>query len=166
MPYWQLYYHIVWSTKNREPLITPEVEALLYGFLRSKAISLGGDVFAINGVADHIHLVASIPPSVAVATFIGQVKGAAATRFNKSGVNARPIHWQTEYSVFSFDAKRLPHLVAYVDGQKTHHAQATVIPVLERMDEKAQTVRETSGDYHRSVEDDWPEILPATQARL
>ena len=66
MPYWQTFYHIVWATKNREPLITPDVEAMIYGLIRSKAIGLGGTVFALNGMSEHVHLVASIPPAIAV----------------------------------------------------------------------------------------------------
>ncbi len=75
MPYYRLFYHIVWATKNRESLITPEIEPIIYNFLRGKAIGLGGTVFAINGMEEHTHMVASIPPKIAVATFIGQVKG-------------------------------------------------------------------------------------------
>jgi putative transposase len=49
MPYWQLFYHVVWSTKNREHLLTSDVEPMIFGFLKSKAIGLEGKVFAING---------------------------------------------------------------------------------------------------------------------
>ncbi len=73
MPYWQLFYHIVWATKNREPLLTPDVESIIHGYLRAKAIGLGAVVFALNGVLDHVHLAAAIPPAVAVARFIGQI---------------------------------------------------------------------------------------------
>ena len=43
MPYWQLFYHLVWSTKHREPLLTPDVEPIVYGYLRSKAVRIGCD---------------------------------------------------------------------------------------------------------------------------
>ena len=109
MPYWQLFYHIVWSTKDRLPLLTPEVESVIYGFLRSKAVGLGATLFALNGVADHVHMVAAVPPKIAVAKFIGQVKAVASTRFNKSGQSNTPFFWQEEYGVFSFDGKRLPN---------------------------------------------------------
>ena len=107
MPYWQLFYHIVWSTKNRELLLTPDVEPVIYDFLRRKAIGLEAVVFALNGTLDHIHLVAAIPPKIAVAKFIGQIKAVASTKFNKSGRN-EVFFWQEEYGVFSFDSKRLP----------------------------------------------------------
>jgi len=133
MPYCQLFYHLVWSTKDRQPLLTPEVEPVIHNYLRAKAIGLGGTVFALNGIEDHVHLVVSIPPKIAVARFIGQTKAVASTKFNKSQPDAPPFFWQDEYGAFSFDAKRLPNYIAYVERQKEHQAQGNVIPVLERM---------------------------------
>jgi len=89
-------------------------------------------VFALNGTVDHVHMVVAIPPKIAVAKFIGQVKAVASTRFNKSGLSPTPFFWQEEYAVFSFDRKRLPNYIAYVERQKEHHTQGTTIPVLER----------------------------------
>ena len=105
---------------------------MIHGLLRSKAVALGATVYALNGMPDHIHVVTTIPPSVSVAGFIGKVKGAASARINKSGIHDRPFFWQDEYSAFSFDAKRLPHLVAYVENQKEHHTGSGLIPALER----------------------------------
>jgi putative transposase len=134
MPYYQLFYHIVWATKNRLPLLTPDIEPLVHGFLRSKALGLEALVHALNGMPDHIHLVATIPPKIAVAKFIGQVKAVASTRFNKSGLGGGPLFWQEEYSVFSFDRKRLPYVIAYVEKQKEHHTHQAQIPALEQAD--------------------------------
>ncbi len=101
MAYWQLFYHVVWATKNRLPLLTPDIESVVHGFLRSKAVGLEATVFALNGVEDHVHLVVAIPPKIAVAKFIGQIKAVASTRFNKSGRNEGPLFWQDEYGVFT-----------------------------------------------------------------
>ena len=148
MPYTQLFYHIVWATKNREPLVTPDVEEMIYDLLRSKAIGLGGTVFALNGMPEHMHLVTTIPAKIAVSTFVGQVKGVASTRFNKSGTRAEPLFWQEGYGAFTFDAKRLPSYIAYVERQKEHHAQGSVIPILERTDDfTVQLVREDPAIY-------------------
>ena len=154
MPYWQLFYHAVWATKNRAPLLTPEVEPIIYGFLRSKATRLGATVFALNGTVDHVHIVVSIPPRIAVAKFIGQIKAVASTRFNKSGLSPIPFFWQDEYAVFSFDRKRLPNYIAYVERQKEHHAQRTTIPILERTDGSIIVVREPVGSY-TVEEEEW-----------
>jgi putative transposase len=140
MPYWKLFYHAVWSTLYRERLLGGVVEPIAYALIREKAIALGATVFALNGMEDHVHLVVSIPPKLAPALFIGQVKGATSLRLNQSGQLGQRFSWQEEYAVFSLDAKRLPFHVAYVDNQKTHHAKATVIPALERTGEDLHTV--------------------------
>jgi putative transposase len=159
MPYSQLFYHIVWTTKNREPLLTPKVELVIYGFLRSKAIGLEGTLFALNGTLDHTHMVASIPPKIAVATFIGQVKGVASTKFNKSGLSDTPFFWQEEYGVFSFDGKRLPNYIAYVENQKKHHAENNLLHMLERSDDGAvHMAREQQAQYVTRADDWWSEM--------
>jgi putative transposase len=107
------------------------------GLLRNKAIGLGAIVFALNGVVDHVHTVVAIPPKIAVAKFIGQIKAVASTKFNKSGVSEVSFFWQEEYGVFSFDGKRLPNYIAYVERQKEHHVQRTIIPILERTEDMA-----------------------------
>jgi putative transposase len=137
MPYWQLFYHIVWSTKDRLPLLTPDIEPIIFNLLRIKAIDLDATVFALNGVLDHVHMVVAIPPKIAVAKFIGQIKAVASAKFNKSGISAVAFFWQEEYGVFSFDSKRLPNYIAYVEHQKEHHAQDTLIPILERTGDMA-----------------------------
>lgn len=133
MPYWQLFYHIVWATRGREPIIRGDKEGIIHNAIVRKASALGGKVFAIGGVEDHVHLVVSIPPSIAIATFIGQVKGASSALVNKSGLYPFPFRWQSEYSVFSFDRKRLPYVVQYVKEQKERHQTGKIIPVLERL---------------------------------
>lgn len=147
MPYCQLFYHLVWATKNREPLLTSGVEPVILGFLRSKAIGLGGVLFALNCVLDHVHMVVAIPPAIAVAKFVGQVKAVASTRFNKAGLGSE-FFWQEEYGAFSFDSKRLPNYIAYVERQKEHHAQGTTIPILERTSgEGVVRIGESTGLY-------------------
>ena len=128
-------------------MLAPEVEPVVHDLLRGKAIGLGGTVFAVNGSTDHAHMVVSIPPKIAPATFTGQVKGAASALFNKRG---RPecVYWQEEYGIFSCDRGRLPNYIAYVQRQKEHHAAGTIIPVLQRTgDTQVQVVRETVVPY-------------------
>lgn len=64
MPYWRLFYHFVWGTKNREPLIALEWENSLHNVIAAKATALGGLVHAVRGIEDHVHLVVSVPPKI------------------------------------------------------------------------------------------------------
>jgi putative transposase len=161
MPYCHLYYHVVWSTKNRHPFLTAKVEPTIYSYLRSKAIGLGGTVFTIGGIEDHVHMVVSIPAKIAVADFVGKVKGVASTRLNKEHPGEIPFAWQAEYGAFTFDGKRLANIIAYVERQKEHHAQNNLIPVLERIEGEASRpiIRETAATYMIADPVWWPEML-------
>ncbi len=121
MPHSKLHYHIVWGTKNREPLITSCIESELYGFIRNKAIGLGGYVYALNGIEDHIHLLAHIPRTLPVAQFIGKVKGSSSARINKSGLGDGQFYWQSDYSIFTISEFMIPKLCKYINNQKQHH---------------------------------------------
>jgi REP element-mobilizing transposase RayT len=118
MPFWRLFYHLVWATKHRSPLLTPAVEEEIYPLIRSKTIELGGTIYALDGAEDHTHLVGAIPPNIAVSRFVGQVKGVASSIYNKTSASPDLFYWQDDYSAFSCDGKRLSLFIAYVDRQK------------------------------------------------
>jgi len=132
MALWRLYYHFVWTTKERQPLIVPEIEALLYGYIIGKAHSLGVIIHAIGGIEDHIHIIASVPPKMSLADFVRFVKGASAYHINRLHDEVEPnFAWQRGYGVFSLGSKQLPDAVAYVLNQKSHHRENSVLAPLE-----------------------------------
>ncbi len=132
MPYWRLFYHIVWGTKNRLELIDPAWEKDLYGYLWGKATALECTPHAIGGIADHIHVVISIPPKLCVATLVGKLKGASSHHINQNYAGGAFL-WQAEYGIFSFSEKSLPMVIEYVNNQKKHHANKTLNVELENM---------------------------------
>jgi putative transposase len=134
MPYWKLFYHVVWSTKYRLPLIEPVWEEELYGYIWGKATALECIPHAINGTSDHTHLVISIPPKLSVAATIGQLKGASSHRANEIFVANRSFAWQTEYGAFSFSETALPSIIDYVNNQKKHHAENSISMAMENYD--------------------------------
>lgn len=135
MPYWNLHYHFVWGTKNRLPFIEASIEADVYRAIAAKAQDMGGFVHAIGGIEDHVHLAASIPPKLAPAKFIGDVKGNCSHFVNHVIKPGFEFYWQDEYGVLSFGEKNLPSVVRYIHNQKQHHADGTLVAVMERMDE-------------------------------
>jgi len=130
MPYWRLFYHITWGTKNRLALIEPAWESDFYGYLWGKATALECIPHAIGGMPDHLHVVISIPPKVAVAKLIGQLKGASSHHINENFVDST-FAWQAEYGVVSFSEKALASIVDYVKNQKEHHSRNTIKAALE-----------------------------------
>ncbi|MCP4140542.1 MAG: IS200/IS605 family transposase [Chloroflexi bacterium] len=132
MPYYKLFYHFVWATKGREPLIMPEFETRLYSAIAAKIKEMGGIVHAIGGMEEHVHLAASVPPKLALATFIGEVKGNTSHFVNHVISPEFKLYWQDEYGVLSFGEKNLPYIVRYIKNQKQHHAEDTIQDRLER----------------------------------
>jgi putative transposase len=130
MPYWRLFYHAVWGTKNRLPLIESAWEADLHGYIWGKATALECIPHAINGMPDHIHVAVSIPPKLSVATLIGQLKGASSHRINEKYTHSE-FAWQAEYGVVSFSESSLTRVVNYVKNQKKHHAESKLNMAME-----------------------------------
>jgi putative transposase len=131
MPYWRLFYHIVWGTKNRLPLIESAWEKELHGYIWGKATALECIPHAINGMSDHLHVVVSIPPKLSVATTIGHLKGSSSHRVNEFFVPDHSFAWQAEYGALTFSEKSLALVVDYVKNQRKHHAGNTLDTVME-----------------------------------
>ena len=132
MPYWRLFYHFIWGTKNREPLIATEWEGPLHNAIAAKATELGAFVHSVGGTDDHVHLVASVPPKIALSTFIGQVKGNSSHFVNQVLNTGAQFAWQAEYGVVSFGGKMLHKVAGYAKNQRKHHAERTTIAMLEQ----------------------------------
>lgn len=132
MPYWRLFYHVVWGTKNKLNLIDPAWEKDLYGYIWGKATALECIPHAIGGISNHIHVAISIPPKVAVATIIGKLKGSSSHHINEKYTHGS-FMWQAEYGVLSFSEKSLSVVVEYINNQKTHHAKQSLNSELENI---------------------------------
>jgi putative transposase len=145
MPLWRLYYHLVWATKEREPLIQPAVETDIYKYIVSKAAEIDVYVYAINGWYDHVHMIVGIPPKHAVASVVKRIKGASSRFMNQSGLIDQIFAWQEGYGVFSLGEKQRPSAEAYVHNQKKHHTEQTTNAWLE------YTTGNEEGPDNRSV---------------
>jgi putative transposase len=134
--YWESFYHLIWTTKNREPLITPDREELLLKSFRATAIEQKMRIRAIGMVSDHVHIAISIPPNIAVSFAVRDLKATATKLINYAApLNDRgTFAWQREFAVFTFGERSLDDVVEYVLNQKRHHAAGTIRPTFERLD--------------------------------
>ncbi len=129
VPLIRFYYHLVWATRQREPLITPTIEPTLYKFLIRKCGDQRSHCYAINGMPDHVHLIVSISHLVAAAVFIKNLKGSS-SHFVTSEFGI-PFAWQGDYAAFTISERNLEAAMAYVQNQKTHHADGSTFPLFE-----------------------------------
>ena len=125
MAYWRLFYHFVWTTKNCEPLITQDIERNIYRFLHAEANKMYAPLFIIGGTREHVHVLAAVRHAVSPAQFMKQLKGSS-SRFISLEFK-RPFEWQEGYGVFSVSENNVPGVIAYIEHQKQHHAEGTLV---------------------------------------
>jgi putative transposase len=136
MTYWRLHYHLIWATFEREPSLTPEREKIFYGVLYGKDKELDLKIHAAGNVEDHVHIVLSIPPKLAVADCARHLKGASAYAINHMDGSDGKFKWQEGYGALSVGERSLETVMAYAARQKEHHKESSTIDVYERMDEE------------------------------
>ena len=117
----QKYGHLIFSTKNRDKLITRDIESRLYEYIGGIVHGMNGSIIEINGVEDHVHLLIRESKSVADQDFMGQLKGESSRWVNQTFTDHAHFGWQAGYGWFSVAAKNLDAAVHYVQKQKEHH---------------------------------------------
>lgn len=119
-----LHYHFVFSTKHREPWFSATDLPRLHAYLGGVVRGLGGKPHAVGGVADHVHLLAGLKPTLAVADVMRQVK-ADSSKWIRQEWHRAAFSWQEGYGAFTVGAGDLERVRAYVLGQEDHHRVRT-----------------------------------------
>jgi putative transposase len=133
--YSEINLHIVWHAKGSRPLLTPDVEHLAYRLLKKRIADTPGAFYhEIGGIETHVHVVVSVPPTLLISDFVGQLKGGSSHDVNQAiGMRQKMLEWQNGYGVVSFGTRDLPWVVDYVRNQREHHAKGTSHERLERI---------------------------------
>ena len=117
----KLFFHFVWSTKNRLPLIDQDVENMLYKFIKGKCKREGYRLIELNGIEDHIHILVEFKPIHSVPEFANIIKGSSSHFINKQSGNSKNLYWQQGYGVLSVSENDVPAVQRYIQRQKEHH---------------------------------------------
>jgi REP element-mobilizing transposase RayT len=117
--------HCVFSTKNRRPFITPQLRARLWPYLGGIARENGITALTIGGVKDHVHLLLSLPATMAIAKAMQLIKGGSSKWVHDTFPNQRHFAWQIKYGAFSVSVSLVDKIVAYIERQETHHHKMT-----------------------------------------
>jgi putative transposase len=132
----EIFLHFVWRTWRNEPLLTSNIERAVYRCIQQQAEKLECDVVAVNGMPDHVHLVIKMPPKLSPAEIAKQVKGISSTFARNQLMRGEPFGWQDRYAVFSITPSHIQRVVHYVNNQKAHHSDGSLIAILEETDEE------------------------------
>ena len=117
--------HIVFSTKDREPFIVPELQSELYAYLGGLARELKGKSYGINGTTDHIHMLLSLPPVISMSDALRFLKSNSSGWVHDKWPRRRSFAWQLGYGAFSVSKSNVPIVLKYIGSQEAHHRRIT-----------------------------------------
>jgi putative transposase len=122
--YSSLHYHFIFSTKNREPWISSDIEKRIWSFIGGIARKHGFTALQIGGIEDHLHGLITARPTVAPFQ-IAQVLKGESSKWIHEELGVRGFGWQDGYAAFTVSKSSIPDVVAYIQNQREHHRRKT-----------------------------------------
>lgn len=119
-----LLYHVVFSTKDRLPLIRDEIRESLYEYMGGIIRGEGGILLEIGGMPDHVHLLVKLKTDATVALMVQKLKGKSSKWQNERLVQER-FAWQSGYGIFSVSASLVERVRRYIRSQEEHHRRVS-----------------------------------------
>lgn len=119
-----LVYHVVFSTKNREPLIRPNIRTDLYSYIGGIIRGENGTPLEIGGMPDHVHILAKFHSDVSVAKMMRHIKTNSSKWINQRKV-VGPFRWQAGYGAFTVSQSQVSAVPTYVRNQAVHHKRVS-----------------------------------------
>ena len=113
--------HIIFSTKNRQPRIFPEIKNELHTYMAGISRSLGALVHEIGGVEDHVHLFISLPRTLSISKFIEELKRGSSKWIKTKGNENFDFSWQKGYGALSVGQSSYEAVRLYIQNQEKHH---------------------------------------------
>ena len=119
--YTQILYQIVFGTKNRHPVLLKEKRDDLYKYITGLLKNKNCHLYQIGGVADHIHIVTHLHPSISLASLVKDIKLASSEYIKLQNIFPHFNGWQEGYGAFTYSIKEKERLIEYVKNQEEHH---------------------------------------------
>lgn len=121
----QVYVHIIFSTKERCSLIDKDIEPELFAYMGDTINRCEGVPFLINGAADHVHILSSLPRTISLSKYIEEIKRNSSRWIKTKNSRYYKFAWQNGYGAFSVSSSKKDSVLHYIAGQKEHHKKAT-----------------------------------------
>jgi putative transposase len=119
--YTQLYIHIVFSVKGRRPFIQNAWKEELYKYICGIVNGKDQKVYAIGGVADHIHILVSLKPDISISELVRLIKSNSSKWVNEKELIKEKFQWQEGFGAFSYAQSQLDIIIQYINRQEQHH---------------------------------------------
>ncbi len=125
--YTQILYQIVFSTKHRALSLSSDNREELFKYISGILKNKNCHLYQIGGVADHIHIITHLHPSVALAALVKDIKLASTDYIKANKLFPSFAGWQEGYGAFTYSIHEKDRLITYVQNQEDHHQKLTFI---------------------------------------
>ncbi len=116
-----LHYHVIFSTKNREPRIHQDNEQRVWSYLGGIARENDMKALLVGGIENHVHLLIGIPASLSVSQALQLVKGGSSGWMKETFPALSGFAWQDGYAAFTVSKSQIPEIEQYIRNQREHH---------------------------------------------
>ncbi|MFT4016142.1 MAG: IS200/IS605 family transposase [Agriterribacter sp.] len=124
--YSYIYVHAIWTTINRQALLSAIVRKVLFPFLKQHALSKGIQLLSVNGIQDHIHIVVKLTPHQSIAEVIKQLKTDSADWVNNNKFLSAVFDWDDSFYAYSVSPSNIDKSVEYINRQEEYHQTKTL----------------------------------------
>jgi putative transposase len=114
--------HVIFSTKNREKQIPPDIQHRLWAYMAGIARNHGFEALKVGGIEDHVHALLVVPPTMPLSKAVQLLKGCSSKHMNEM-LPGGGFRWQEGYAAFSVSASQTPRVTQYIEAQAEHHAR-------------------------------------------
>src|ERR1051326_7475535 len=125
MSYISSYHHCVFCTKERRPIITPQLRDRLRPFLGGIARQNQMKAIEVGGMPDHVHMLLSLPSTLSIAKALQLIKGGSSKWVHDTFPEHRLFRWQVKYGAFGVSVSQLDRIIQYIKDQEVHHRKMT-----------------------------------------
>ena len=133
MSYTQIYYHIVFSTKDRKPVLQDEQRKELYSYLWGILKNYKCHLYQMGGTNDHIHMLTSLHSTICLSNLIRDLKTSSTAWIKNENKFINFTGWQSEYGAFSKSHSHRDSVIAYIKNQSEHHKRETFFDEFRRL---------------------------------
>ncbi|HFE65182.1 MAG TPA: IS200/IS605 family transposase [Caldithrix sp.] len=123
--FYSLHYHIIFSTKHREPLIDNSLKDRLFAYMAGIINNGNGFTRKINGTADHVHILADVKPKIALSNLLRDIKSNSSGWVHDTFPEKSKFGWQIGYGIFSVSESNIERVIDYIENQEEHHKKRT-----------------------------------------
>ena len=123
--YTSLHYHVIFSTKDREPLIRQDAEQRIWSYLGGIARENQIKPLLIGGIENHVHLLLGVPAILALSKAVQLIKGGSSKWIRETLLKMASFGWQDGYAAFTVSKSLVPDVESYIRTQREHHRQSS-----------------------------------------